>query len=80
MVMYRVDPRQLKGRSDKLEPKREGEHVWTAIASFVVSEKELVDGNELHMDNENLASLDVGCYQCEQAYSVALARRKCKPV
>lgn len=79
-MKYAVDPQQLKNRDDKLQPAAPGEHVWIAIATFRVTAETLARGEQVHMDQENLASVEMGCYMCEEPYSVVTARRKCKPV
>jgi hypothetical protein len=79
-MKYAVDAQQLRSRPDKLQPTAPGEHVWIAAAAFVITAESLANREQVHMDNENLASIDIGCYMCEQPYSPVTARRKCKPV
>jgi hypothetical protein len=56
-----------------------GEHVWVAIAAYRVQPETLrgSEGDEIHLDMENLASVDVGCYVCEQPWAERLSYRKC---
>lgn len=60
-----------------LEPKH-NEHVWVAISVFKVSRKSLLSNKaSVFLDNENLASLQVGCYVCEEPYAERMLYRKC---
>lgn len=65
-------------RLDLLEP-RNREHVWTAFAVYRVSAETLsaAHGGQLHLDKENLATIEVGCFVCEKAYSEHERHRKC---
>lgn len=62
-----------------LQPHRVGEHVWIAVACFRVSADTLRGGaaDAVHMNRENLATIEVGCYVCEQPWSVPLGARGC---
>lgn len=62
----------------------DGEHLWTMIASYRISDdtvRKLRDGQDpgpALMDHESLISLDgPGCYKCEQPFSKRLAYRRC---
>lgn len=62
-----------------LLPHRPGEHVWTAIACFRVSADTLRGraSDAVHMDRENLATIEIGCYVCEQPWSERISYRRC---
>lgn len=66
-------------RPELLAPQRLGEHVWVAVAAFRVTPEALRgrDTDQIHLDRENLATVDVGCYVCEQAWSEARSYREC---
>jgi hypothetical protein len=73
-------------RDNLLEP-RNGEHVWIAAAVFRVSAESLrancnasgepMGVDSTHLDHENLTGVEVGCYTCEQPFTVRLSYRKC---
>jgi hypothetical protein len=65
-------------RLDLLEPARD-EHVWVVVAAYRVSLETLraAQGEQMHLDRENLATIEVGCFICEQGYSERLSYRKC---
>lgn len=68
-------------RVDLLEQPREGEHVWVAMAVFRMDGKGLAeaalrDGQPV-LDRENLATIEVGCYICEQQFEPRLVHRRC---
>lgn len=70
-----------RARPDLLEQRREGEHVWAVIASYVVSEdvvKRAAAGGQVNLDAENLAYTGLGCFVCQQPYSPRLTFRRCK--
>lgn len=69
---------QQRPRLDLLQPSR-GEHVWTAMAVYRMSAETLRDasGGQLNLDRENLATIEIGCFVCEQAYEERLGYRKC---
>lgn len=56
-----------------------GEHVWVAVAAFRLAPESLrsAGAERVHLDRENLATIDVGCYVCEEPWSVRLSYRKC---
>jgi hypothetical protein len=62
-----------------LAPHRPGEHVWIAAAVFRVSAEHLRGRatDSVHMDRENLATIEVGCYVCEQPWSERVSYRRC---
>ena len=66
-------------RPELLKPDRLDEHVWVAVAAFRVSPESLrgAAAESVHLDRENLATVDVGCYVCEQPWSERLSYRKC---
>ena len=62
----------------RLEQAHPGEHVWIAAAAFRLQPESLRRGAAaLHLDMENLASVDIGCYVCEKPYSERLSYRAC---
>jgi hypothetical protein len=77
-IRYESAPRP---RPDLLED-RPGEHVWTALAVYRVQPEVLRAAaggqlSSLNLDRENLATIEVGCYRCEEPYSTRLSYRKC---
>jgi hypothetical protein len=62
-----------------LLPHRPGEHVWIAAAVFRVSAESLRGRatDSIHLDRENLATIEVGCYVCEQPWEMRIAVRGC---
>lgn len=73
---------EVKGgvlRPELLRPDRLGEHVWVAVAAYRVSPEALrvASAQGVHLDRENLASVEVGCYVCEQPWAARLAYRQC---
>jgi hypothetical protein len=75
-VKYEVkDP---EPKPELLKQTKEGEHVWIAAAAFRLSEDNLKDSTgRIHMDRENLATIAVGCFICEQQFQQRLFFRKC---
>ena len=75
-IHYRTSPRP---NPRLLEPSRVGEHVWIAMACFRVAPETLRarPGGSIHMDQENLATIEIGCYVCEQPWSARLSWRDC---
>jgi hypothetical protein len=61
-----------------------GEHVWIVAAAYNVSEdaaRAVLAGQTdgpLLLDAENLASLSVGCYRCEEPATLRLMARRCR--
>lgn len=70
-----------KGAEDRLQPRMPGDHVWVSLAAFRLTEESakaaMTGTGQVHLDMENLASLNVGCYVCEQPWSQRLAHRRC---
>lgn len=66
-------------RAELLEPRRLGEHVWVAMAVFRVSAEGLrgTAVDQVHLDRENLAMINVGCYVCEQPWQERISYRDC---
>lgn len=66
-------------RAELLVPDRLGEHVWVAMAVFRVSAVALRGTalDQVHLDRENLATIEVGCYVCEQPWAERLSYRGC---
>jgi hypothetical protein len=57
-----------------------GTHLWIAAAAYRVSPdalERMVD-DPLMFDAENLLSVGIGCYVCEQVWEPKLSRRRCK--
>lgn len=76
-IYYQV--RQQRANPALLLPHRVGEHVWIAAAVFRVSADALRGraADSVHLDRENLATIEIGCYACEQPWSEVLAARGC---
>lgn len=66
-------------RDELLTPGRVGAHVWVAVAVFRVTSESLqgTAADQIHLDRENLASITVGCYVCEQPWSPRIGYRDC---
>jgi len=63
----------------QLPPKKPGRHRFVAIATYAISEENVQsmyvdDGNQVHLDHENLWDLSVGCIDCEQPMSKNLKK------
>lgn len=58
---------------------RPGEHVWVAMAVYRMSADTLraAAGDQLHFDRENLATIEIGCFVCEQPYAERMSYRRC---
>lgn len=71
---------QTRLESDLAYAKKAGDHYWTAIAMYHLSENSMRDmvNDQMHMDMENLMSVHMGCFICEEIYSPKLAKRRCK--
>ena len=59
-----------------------GEHLWTAIVTYLSSKQALRDNYEnnqpLNMDSENLLQVHVGCFICEEPFEPKMLDRRCK--
>ncbi len=56
-----------------------GDHLWTAIATFLVDPAKLTDPTaQGYLDGENLAGVYLGCYRCEEPFEERLLRRRCR--
>jgi hypothetical protein len=55
------------------------EHVWVAMAVFRVSAESLrgTTADQINLDRENLALIEVGCYVCEIGWSERASYRPC---
>jgi len=55
------------------------EHVWVAMAVFRVSAESLRGTvlDQINLDRENLALIEVGCYVCEIGWSERASYRRC---
>ena len=73
-VRFRAAP-----RPELLQPGRLGEHVWIAAAVYRVQPEALrgTAADQIFLDMENLASIEVGCYVCEQPWSERISYRRC---
>lgn len=71
-----------QGADDRLQPRMPGEHVWVSLAAFRLTEESakaaMVGGGQVHLDMENLASINVGCFVCEEPWTQRTAHRRCK--
>lgn len=59
-----------------------GDHLWIATLAYFVADSSLdtLAETPVMFDVENLAMRPaIGCYVCEQPYSVELRRRRCRP-
>ena len=70
--------------SAELTDPGKGQHLWTMITMFKVSDHAIQQMNKGEdpgpalMDHENLLTVEgPGCYKCEEPYSKYLAHRKC---
>lgn len=66
-------------KPELLEPKN-GEHVWVTIVGFVHDAetiRQAYRGEQVLMDMENIATMEVGCFVCEESFSERLSYRKC---
>ena len=59
---------------------RHGNHLWVTLVAYKVSEESLANSDKefMNLDVENIRSLSIGCYICEEEYSPLLAKRRCK--
>lgn len=66
-------------RTELLQPERVGAHVWIAMACYRVSAEALRGSaaDQVHLDRENLAIIEVGCYVCEEPWSEQISYRGC---
>jgi hypothetical protein len=73
-----VHYRPVGQRGELLIP-TDHEHVWVAMAVFRVSAESLrgVTADQVNLDRENLAIIEVGCYVCEQGWSEQRSYEKC---
>jgi hypothetical protein len=65
----------------ELPPKRPGVHRWVATGAWVLSDLAVasVDDPDVmkFLDNENLMTLSIGCWDCEQPLGVIKAGSTC---
>lgn len=75
--------------ADRLEAKADtararGEHLWIVAAAYLISEqaaREAMDSavpTSLILDAENLGSLSIGCYVCEEPATARTMHRRCR--
>ena len=56
-----------------------GEHLWIMAGVWKVDAKAVARGDKMHLDTENLLSIDgPGCFWCECVYSAQTASAPCK--
>lgn len=55
-------------------------HLWTAIIMYKVNPQAILNGDQIIFDTENLLTgqPNIGCYICEQPFSIELLNRKCR--
>lgn len=59
---------------------KNGEHVWVTVVAFVHSAETMRQahrGVQKFLDMENIATVQSGCYICEEPFSERLSYRKC---
>lgn len=70
-----------RARPELLEQARPGEHVWTSVVAHVLSDatvKALLAGSaNVHMDGENVADIQLGCFVCEEPLTERMYHRRC---
>lgn len=84
MADYKVDPDRARAATAQLHAdfetaRKSRMHLWLAVASFRVSDltvEHLADQVTL-LDSENLVTVMLGCYVCEQSYTPQLRHRRC---
>lgn len=77
MVKYQA----IDSHNKEIPDPGRGKHLWVMMACFQVHYPEKMADEDLHMDMENLLSIDgPGCFKCEKVYSSDLARRFCQGV
>lgn len=54
-----------------------GDHLWTALATFLVDPVAAAQGGGGFLDTENLGGVYLGCYVCEQPFDQRLLTRRC---
>lgn len=75
---------QANGRSKVehyLEARKPDEHLIVATAAFVISAESalrtFIGAEQSLLDQENLLDIQMGCYLCEQPYSIQLMNTPC---
>jgi hypothetical protein len=69
------DTRKLNQRPEPVYDPRSGDHCWIALAAFYIADPDATDNS---LDKENLFSINLGCYFCEEQYQPLLRHRRCK--
>jgi hypothetical protein len=74
-----ISAREAKFKRDYDYAIKAHEHLWSAIAQFGISKRQLEQHgtDDIPMDAENLYSVMLGCYICEQIYDKQLLHRRC---
>ena len=79
----RVQVPASRVHNQAMEDPGEGEHLWTSMALFRVPAAAidaLKAGGEMGpqmLDHENLLTIEMGCYKCEESLSRRTAFRRC---
>lgn len=69
-----------KFHSEITDPGR-GKHLWVVTAAFQLIAPEKFSTEQVHMDMENLLTIEGPvCWKCEQHFSADRARRFCQGV
>ncbi len=70
-----------RARPELLEQPRRGEHVWISAVAYVLSDttvkRILRDEQNVLMDGENVATIALGCYVCEEPLTERMFHRRC---
>jgi len=82
MIVRQGMVQQYANLRDQTLPDKIGTaHRWVVIATHNISESALMsnikDGEEIHLDLENLFDINVGCIDCEEVFQVTLLGGKC---
>lgn len=66
---------------NELPPKHPGQHRWIATAAYILRDLDVAhaydEDTEKYLDHENLFSLAVGCWDCEQPLGAITADSRC---
>lgn len=60
-----------KDKRGQMPDKVRGKHRWIVLATYTTSREQLLAssrGEQAHLDQENLVSLQAGCLDCEQPW------------
>lgn len=90
--LQRIDRTRVAGMQARFDERlaladRVEEHVWTVFTVHLITDKTaaLFAGEEDPtvtpiLDSESLASIQIGCYRCEQPLDPRLIGRRCRGV